>query len=149
MGNSDFNITFFVDQGPCEVFSAIKNVRGWWSEELEGNSEKLNDEFIYRHGDLHYSKHRIIEVIPNERIVWLTVDSQLTFVANRNEWNGTKMIFEISIQDDKTKLVITHAGLVPQFQCFADCSGAWTYYLQKSLLQLILKGKGNPDQLKK
>src|SRR4051794_9472106 len=62
MENQNFSITFLVDQTPHEVFNAVNNVRGWWSEQLEGNSEKLHDEFSYRHGDIHYSKHKLTEV---------------------------------------------------------------------------------------
>jgi hypothetical protein len=149
MENKNFNISFLIDQMPEEVFKAINHVRGWWSEELEGYSENLNDEFIYKHGDIHYSKHKLIEVIPDEKIVWLTLDSKITFVEIQNEWNGTKMIFEISRQGNKTKLDITHLGLVPEFQCFDGCSKGWTYYLQNSLLPLITTGLGNPDQKKK
>ena len=149
MQNKSFNITFLVDQIPGEVFNAINNVRGWWSEELEGSSEKLNDEFIYRHGDIHYSKHKLIELIPDKKIVWLTLDSKLTFVEKQDEWNGTKMVFEISKQDDRTKLDITHLGLVPDFQCYDGCSKGWTYYLKNSLLLLITTGKGKPDQKQK
>lgn len=146
MANNDFTITFVVDQTANEVFNAIKNVRGWWSEELEGSSQKLNDEFSYRHGDLHYSRHKLIEVEPDKKMVWLTTDSRLSFVKKQDEWNNTKMIFEISSQGDKTKLVITHLGLVPAFECFNDCSKGWTHYLQNSLLPLITTGQGKPDK---
>jgi hypothetical protein len=145
MENNNFNITFWVEQTPNEVFNAINNVRGWWSKKLDGNSENLNDEFTYQHGDIHYSKHRLIEVIPNEKVVWLTLDSKLTLVERQDEWNDTKIIFEISKQGDKTKLFITHLGLVPDFQCFDSCSKGWTYYLQHSLLPLITTGQGKPD----
>jgi len=146
MQPENFTISFTVDQTPTEVFNAITNVRGWWSEALDGSSEKLNDEFSYRHGDLHYSKHRLIEVIPNEKVVWLTLDSKLSFVKDQQEWNGTKMFFEISKQDGKTSLVVTHQGLVPEFECFNSCSRGWTHYLQNSLLPLITTGKGIPDK---
>jgi hypothetical protein len=148
MQNQNFNISFLVEQTPNEVFNAINNVRGWWSEELEGNSEKLNDEFSYRHGDFHYSKHKLIEVEQDKRVVWLTIDSKLTFVKEQDEWNGTKMIFEILKEGGKTKLVITHSGLVPAFECFDACSKGWTHYLQNSLLPLICTGTGKPDPKK-
>jgi uncharacterized protein YndB with AHSA1/START domain len=145
MQNHNFNITFLVDQTPNKVFNAVTNVRGWWSEELEGNSEKLNDVFIYRHGDFHFSEHKLTEVIPDAKIVWYTLDSKLTFVEKQDEWNGTEMIFEISKQGDKTKLDITHLGLVPDFQCYDGCSKGWTHYLKNSLLPLITTGQGKPD----
>ena len=58
------------------------------------------------------------------------------------------MIFEISKQEDKTKLVITHLGLVPAFECFDACSKGWTHYLKNSLLPLITTGTGKPDKNK-
>lgn len=146
MQPNNFTISFLVDQAPAEVFDAVINVRGWWSETVEGNSEKLDDEFSYRHGDFHYSKHQLIEVIPNKKVVWLTTDSSLTFVKEQNEWNGTKIIFDIAKQDEKTSLIITHLGLVPELECFDACSGGWTHYLQNSLLPLITIGQGNPDR---
>ncbi len=148
MENSNFNMTFLVTQTPEEVFEAVKNVRGWWSEDLEGSSAEINDEFIYRHGSFHYSKHKLTEVIPCQKIVWLTLDSKLAFVEKQDEWNGTEMIFEISTDGDKTKLTITHLGLIPDFQCFEGCSKGWTHYLKNSLLPFITTGKGIPDPKK-
>lgn len=40
MENSDFNITFLLEQTPAEIFNVINNVRGWWSEELEGSPDQ-------------------------------------------------------------------------------------------------------------
>jgi hypothetical protein len=45
MTSQNFTTTFSVDQTPQEVFEAIKNVRGWWSEEIEGSTDKVGDEF--------------------------------------------------------------------------------------------------------
>ncbi|MEO6978771.1 MAG: SRPBCC domain-containing protein [Mucilaginibacter sp.] len=146
MQNNNLTLTFLVDQSPREVFNAVNNVRGWWSEKLEGSSEKLDDEFSYRHGDLHYSKHKLIDVVPNSKVVWLTTASDLTFVDKTDEWTGTKVIFDISEQDGKTRLQFTHDGLVSQFQCFEACSGGWNHYLTKSLLPLIQTGIGQPDK---
>ena len=43
--SSDFTTTVLIDRTPKEVFNAINNVRGWWSEEIEGNIDEVNDEF--------------------------------------------------------------------------------------------------------
>jgi prolipoprotein diacylglyceryl transferase len=146
MPNGDFNVSFLVDRSPDVVFSAVTNVRGWWSESLEGDSASLGDEFVYRHGDIHFSRHRLIELIPNEKVVWLTLDSKITFVEKQDEWNGTRVVFQLSKEGTQTRLDITHFGLVPDFQCFEGCSKGWTYYLKDSLVPLITTGKGNPDR---
>lgn len=146
MSNQDFSITMLVDQRPAEVFQCINYVRGWWSEELEGNSVLLDDEFVYRHKPWHYSRQRIIESLPGKKIVWLVTDSELSFTKQKDEWTGTKIIFEIDTPGDKTEIRFTQEGLVPEIECYDSCTKGWYYYLQESLLPLIQTGKGLPDQ---
>jgi hypothetical protein len=145
MEANDFTLTFKVDQTPEIVFNAILNVRGWWSQALKGESMKLGDEFEYRHKNFHYSRHKLIEVIPDKRVVWLTTDSSLSFIRQQDEWNGSTVWFDISEIDGRTQLRFTHVGLVPQIECFGACSGGWNHYLNKSLLPLITTGVGMPD----
>lgn len=38
MQNKNFTACYLVDQSPKDVFYAIHNVRGWWSEGLEGGT---------------------------------------------------------------------------------------------------------------
>jgi hypothetical protein len=45
------------------------------------------------------------------------LDSQLNFVKDKTEWNGTDIVFEITKKDDKTELRFTHVRLVPAFEC--------------------------------
>lgn len=141
MKKQDFTTTIVVDQTPSQVFNAINNPRAWWSGEFTGNSEKLNDEFTYRYKDFHISKQRVIEMIPDEKVVWLVTESQLNFIEDKSEWNGTRISFEISPQGDKTQLRFTHLGLVPEVECFDSCSNAWSELIQQGLFSLITTGK--------
>ena len=143
MATKDFTTTILVDQTPQEAFNIINNVRGWWTGEpgVDGNTDKPGDEFTYRYGDIHYSKQKVTELIPGKKVGWLVTDSELNFIKNKSEWTGTKIIFEIAKKGDKTEVRFTHMGLVPEVECYGDCSNAWSSYIKNSLRNFITKGK--------
>jgi uncharacterized protein YndB with AHSA1/START domain len=140
MSSRSFTTVITVDQSPAEVFSAINKVRQWWEGDLEGETRKLGDEFTYRYKEFHSSTQKITEYVPDKKIVWHVVKSQLNFVQNKTEWDGTDIIFEITQRGDKTQLRFTHRGLTPAFECYDDCSGAWSEIVRDSLCSLITKG---------
>lgn len=145
MTTSDFTTRLVVDQTPAEAFDAINNVRGWWSEEIEGNTDKLDDEFDYHYEDVHRCKMKLIEVIPDKKVVWLVLDNYFKFTEDKTEWIGNNIIFDISEKGGKTQIQFTHQGLIPEYECFEICKGAWTNYIQNSLGDLIATGKGKPN----
>ena len=145
MTTPDFNTTFSVDQTPETVFNAINNVRGWWSENIEGGTDKLNDEFTYEVKDLHCCTMKLIEVVPNKKVVWLVLDNYFSFTHDKTEWIGTTIEFDIIQNDDKTQVHFTHRGLVPGHECYEICFDAWTGYINGSLRNLITSGKGEPN----
>jgi hypothetical protein len=145
MNIPDFTTTILVDQTPKEAFDAINNVRGWWSEEIEGNTATLNDEFTYHYEDVLSCKMKLIEVVPGKKVVWHVLNNYFKFTKDKTEWTGTKIIFDISEKDGKTQIVFTHKGLVPAYECFEICRDAWTNYIQNSLRNLITTGKGQPN----
>lgn len=146
MNTKGYTTSFTVDQSPEAVFDAVNNVRAWWSGEITGRTDALGAEFEYRYKDLHDSTQRITEWVPGKRVVWRVVDSHINFVKDRTEWNGTDIVFEIERKQDKTELRFTHVGLVPAFECYGDCSGAWGFYVNDSLRSLITTGKGQPNR---
>jgi hypothetical protein len=142
LATPNFTTTFFVNQSPKDVFDAVSNVRGWWQGEIDGSTDKSDDEFTYTMKDIHFSKQRLIEFIPNKKVVWLVTDSRLNFLKNKSEWTGTKIIFEIAEINNKTQLRFTHLGLVPDIECYGACSNGWGKLIQESLLSLVTTGKG-------
>jgi len=137
MNTQDFTASILVDKTPQEAFDAINNVRAWWTGEIEGNTTKAGDEFTYRYKDFHYSKHKLVEVVPGKRVAWLITESALNFTDARTEWTGTRIIFDVSRKGDQTEVRFTHQGLVPSLQCYEGCSGAWTGYITSSLKKFI------------
>lgn len=142
MSTLDFKQTILSNESPEKVFQVVTNVRSWWSgfhnEEFEGNSEKLHDEFSFKAGNgAHYSKQQLIEVVPNQKIVWLVIDSHLSFLKKPNEWTGTKVIFEITTSGEQTLLSFTHQGLTPEIECYNSCAPAWSQYLKEKLKPLV------------
>ncbi len=149
MSGQDYTTSFTVDRSPEEVFDAVNNVRGWWSEAIEGSTDKLGADFTFEQKDLHRSTQKITELVPGRKVVWRVVDSRLDFVKDRTEWNGTDIVFGINKKDGKTELSFTHVGLVPALECYEDCSDGWDFYINDSLRRLITAGKGQPNRKEK
>jgi len=145
MNSRDYTTTFTVDQTPEAAFAAINNVRGWWSEEIEGSTDKLGEEFKYHYKDLHRCTMKITDLIPGKKVAWLVLDNYFSFTKDKTEWTGTYIIFDISRKGDKTEVRFTHQGLVPEYECYEACSDGWGTYINGSLRDLITAGKGQPN----
>jgi len=145
MDAKSFTTSFLVDQTPEEVFNAVNNVRGWWSEDIEGSTEKLNDVFNYHYKDVHTSKMKLIEVTANKKVVWLVLDNHFKFTEDKSEWKDNKIVFEITEKGNQTQLQFTQLGLVPDYECYDVCRDAWSNYIKNSLRSLVATGKGQPN----
>jgi uncharacterized protein YndB with AHSA1/START domain len=139
---SNFTTTITVDRSPIEVFNAITDVPRWWTGDIGGDTAKVGDEFSYRYPGYHYSNQRVTELVPEHRVVWLVIDSQLDGYENPNEWTGTEIIFELTETGDGTAVHFTHRGLLSDIECYDNCSSAWGFYIHGSLKNLITTGQG-------
>lgn len=148
MENQDFKTEITVNQSPEEVYKAACNPRAWWSQDIEGHTDKLNAEWHYHFGDNHCSKLKTIELVPGKRVVWLVEENHFKNAKNQSEWVGNKIVFEIAKQGDQTQLTFTQIGLVPGYDCYKACDWAWTGFVQKSLKSLIETGKGQLEWYK-
>ena len=144
MNAPDYTASFVIDQTPQEAYDAILDVRGWWGLDVDGPTDRLGEEFIFRGEDKHYSRIRVVAMVPGQRVEWLVLDNALTFVADQAEWAGNRIIFEISSTSAGTQVRFTQLGLVPTYECFEVCSNAWTFFITASLRDLITTGVGQP-----
>ncbi len=145
MKKRTFTTAFEVDQSPEDVFLAINHVRDWWSGEVDGETEGLGSVFTYRVPGIHFSRQQIIEFIPGQKVVWHVTDAELAFVKDVEEWKGTDIVFEIQKKGVKTEVRFSHVGLVPELECFNDCSNAWEMLITGNLRRRIATGEPQPS----
>jgi hypothetical protein len=131
-----FSRSFTTAMPPGEVFELLLDVKKWWSgfyeESIAGRSSKKGDEFSFKAGGgAHYSKQKLIELVPQKKIAWLVTESNLTFLDKSDEWVDTKICFAISQQGGNTVVTFTHEGLTPGLECYNECSLAWGGYMEQ------------------
>lgn len=140
--SQNYTATIEVINSPAEIFQRItSDVSKWWGgKDFSGRSTQANDEFVVNHPGAHYSKQRLVEVIPDKKLVWLIIESKLSWLKNQEEWTNTKMVFEISAKGDKTILHFTHEGLTSDKESYARCSEGWNMVIKDWLCTLIMYG---------
>lgn len=141
----NYTSTIIVDKDISSAFNSIKNFRAWWSEEIEGDTDTVGEIFFYHFKDVHLCKIKLIEMVTNKKLVYLVMDNEFNFIKDKTEWINTKLIFDVSTEGNKTKIVFTHEGLVPEYECYNVCNDAWTSYIQGSLKNYIETGTGKPN----
>jgi hypothetical protein len=124
MTDRNFTTTITVDQSSAMVFVAINNVRGWWSEDIEGPADKAGETFKYHFQDLHRCKVRVDELVPGRKVAWTITDNYFSFTEDAAEWKGTRIVFDIARKGDKTRLTFTHIGLVLRSSAMAPAPTA-------------------------
>lgn len=134
MKTENFSYSFTSPKTADAIFKCLLDVRQWWSglheETITGESRQPGDEFAFEAGGgMHYTRQKLVELIPAKRIVWLVTESKLTFIEDQSEWNGTRISFDLKDEDGRTRVSFTHEGLVPEIDCYSNCSSAWTAYL--------------------
>lgn len=143
MKTTDYQTVLNITGKATDVFRCINHVSGWWTENLEGSTQRPGDVFTVRFGQT-YMTLNVVELVPDQAIVWYVVDCHKHWLKDTKEWKDTRINWSLSAYEGGTQILFSHHGLVPSLECFDVCSNAWAQYLQ-SLQDLISGGKGKPD----
>jgi hypothetical protein len=119
-------------------------VTEWWGTDLEGLTTDLGDKFTIRFNDT-FVDFTISEVVDNKRISWHVTGSNLPWLKDATEWNGTTVRFDLLEEGEGTRITLTHEGLTEAAECFEKCMMGWEFYFCESLRKLILEGQGMPN----
>jgi hypothetical protein len=66
MKNQDYTLSIAVDVTAEEAFKGINHVSGWWTENLEGSSQKTDDVFTVHFGETFITS-KVVELIPGKK----------------------------------------------------------------------------------
>ena len=136
-----------VDATLKTAFDSICNPDAWWGN-IEGPTNHTGDEFTYRPGDtwVHF---KVIEMLPEQKIVWYVTDCHLPFVKDLKEWKDTTLVWNLKTTHAGTEIDFEHIGLAPGIECYDGCVNGWNFYIRESLKALISEGKGMPGNRQK
>ena len=150
--NNDYTSEFWVDQPPTNVLAVIGNVGDYWAPPgnlvdatIEGAAHHVGDEFTYRDRAIQHCRFVVTEIVPGRRAVWNVLDARLNWVDDQNEWNGTRVVFDLTPERDGTRVHFTHQGLTPSMECYGECSQGWRGVIADSLQGRLNGHPWTPD----
>ena len=143
MKKKDFHRTITVNASAEEAMTKISQVNFWWKKDFSGSAAKLNDKFTVPFGESSFVDFVISEFVPNKKVVWKVTDCYLPWFQDKKELNNTEVVFELSEENGKTKIDFTHAGLVPEIECYDVCEKGWNGHIN-NLTKCMNEGKKLP-----
>ncbi len=143
MEQKNYHSSITAKISPKEAFHSIAMVDAWWAINFNGDATNTGDTFTVQFGDTKVA-FEITEAIPEKKIVWKVTDCYLPFLQDKTEWNGTSVDWEISSENDTTRIDMTHIGLVPGIECYEACNSGWNGHILGSLNNLLNGGQGQP-----
>ena len=145
MNQHDYQGVILVYNSLTAAFESIASgVNEWGAENFEGSSRNLGDVFTVRFGET-FVTFKVTEFIPGQKIEWTVIDCYLHWLADKKEWNNTRIIFEFEQKDNQVQITMTHIGLRPGIECFETCVKGWDQYFKGSLYKLLSEGVGEPN----
>ena len=128
-----------------EAYVKISKVNNWWALNFEGSAQKKGDVFTVRFGDT-FVTFKIAVAIPGRKFTWYAMDCLLPWLNDKTEWTGTEIVFEISRENNATKIDMTHIGLTPEVECYDQCEKGWDHFIKESLFKFVTEGTGLPQK---
>ena len=112
------------------ALTSIEELKSWYTTQVGGSSEP--DHVIeFKFGDIDFHA-KVVELIPNKKIVWECIATSLPLV-------GHKMIFDLDQNDHKTRIRYTQEGFEDADDLYANMNFSMGKYLE-SLRQFCQQG---------
>jgi uncharacterized protein YndB with AHSA1/START domain len=146
MENKNFTRSISVNISANEAIKKISKITDWWGVTFSGNSEKQNDKFVIKMGGDSFFNMTVAELVPDKKVVFLVTNCNMPWYSDKKEWLNTKLIFDLTENNEVTTLTFTHEGLTPDIECFKDCDFGWNHWITRSLFSYLSTGVGDFKQ---
>jgi uncharacterized protein YndB with AHSA1/START domain len=126
---------------PERVFDAIATLdglRGWWTLRVSGSTTPGAEVCFEFDGLDEHVVMRVDRAEPARAVHWTCIEH-----TELEEWNGTRILFDLARRATGCELTFQHAGLTPRFECYAMCEQGWAHFL-RSLAAYVDEGRGTP-----
>lgn len=145
--NTSYTREILVSNTPSAAYRALTSgFTKWWTTSCNPVSEN-GDQIIFRFGPTYWIM-RASNLVPDKIVELECIEAHHVHAglpsSILNEWEGTKLKWGIQKQNEKTKIILVHEGLMPSLECFEVCKQGWDYFFVNSLKQYLDTGKGSP-----
>ena len=127
-----------IETSPEKLYRALTEETGlsaWWTKTETTPSPGASASFQFGPDD-HTVEMKIIELIPDEKVVWKCV---------AGPWVDTgEFSFEIQPDERGSVVKFAHRGWPEADEFFMHCNSKWGFFLGVSLKSYLETGKGRP-----
>jgi len=100
-----------------QAVTTAEGLSGWWTEDVEAEQREGETVQLGFYNRATVYRMRIDVLEPERRVLWTCETGQ--------EWEGTKLRFELDPADDGTILNFTHANWRATTPFFYECNSTW------------------------
>lgn len=145
--NTNYTREIVVTNTPIEAYKALTTgFDKWWTTDCNQVS-KAGGKITFKFGSSYWVM-QANNLVPEKLVELECIEAHHIHdglsSSILNEWNGSKLIWEIQKQEEKTKIVLTHEGPLPSLECYKVCEQGWDYFFVNSLKQYLDTGEGSP-----
>jgi hypothetical protein len=107
----------------------------WWTASSKPVTQ-VGDKITFSF-DTTYWKMCVTKLVPDEYVEFECIEAHHRHEglpeSILKEWEGTKLIWKIQQQENKTKVSFVHEGLMPSLDCYDICERGWDHYFVNGL----------------
>ncbi|WP_179954309.1 SRPBCC family protein [Denitrobaculum tricleocarpae] len=138
-----------VSANPEAAYHALtQGIAQWWTKP-DHPIAKVGDraKFTFPPGKSYWT-FEAVTLIPGERVEMKCVEALHLHEGQpreiEQEWLGTKVIWQIWREGDRTEIALEHIGLKPELLCYDICRQGWDFFFADSLKAYLDTGIGKP-----